>query len=784
MRRLVPIVAAALCAAAPASAPAKVISAEAILPPGQSGHVAPTGITTGQGSPHLYDQTAGFINFDWRPFGFNQPGESQEPKPGVKIVRDALGVPSVNAANRDDAWWGVGYAVAQDRLFQLELFRRATTGRLADLLGRDYLDDDLIARRDYYTRTELEGFLNAVPPELATQAKAYRDGVNAWIAEVKADPRKGPGEAIALGVDFKPFELWEQAAIGVFLARTVPSGDGNELNNLAMLRAAGRKSLDALAPIRQKRETYTIPATEAKFPSQPGRKTKHERDAFKRSLKASEKWDLPKPPSAAAARAASRNFFRSPIGGSSMFVGVDPKTKHTFLFNGPQLGYSVPELFVEWEMHYPGFQVRGVGAVGVPVMGIGHNGDVAWGFTSGLTDEDDLYAEELVGDEKSETYRFRGQERKMECRDEVFTFNKPAINVVTGGESPDSGSVTERICRTVHGPVQVRAGRTAYARKYAIWNREIESIVGLQQLSEADDLQQVDSAMNKVTWNENLMAIDSKGQIGYWHPGLHQLRPWRYDERLPYPGTGEAEWRGLRDLTKTPRVLNPKQGWLANWNNLPADGWTTGDAESQERLSAQFHRNQFLLRNVRVWAQNPSFAGMQDLIKHVGTTAQQRPLASARIRKALKGATGEGKAVLDALSVWDGSYHRTDANGTVDPGVAIWEQLKDDLEDIALAKLSPNRAAMNPMASNTGSSHAFDISNGEAYAVRTLPPAEWQKAAAATNAALAKKFGTAEVGKWREPRRMYEWEIQGVGSPPPLPFFDRGTWEQFLEYGP
>ena len=783
MRRWVTLAAAALLAA-PTTASAGVVNAEAILPPGQSGHVAATGITSGAGSPHLYDQVQGFIDFDWRPFGFNQPGETTEPRPGVKITRDAVGVPAVTAPSREEAWWGVGYAVAQDRLFQIELFRRATTGRLAELLGRDYLDDDIIARRDYYTRPELEAMLAAESPELQSTARAYRDGINAWIEEVRADPRKAPGEALAVGVNFTPMEAWEQAAIFVYLARTVPSGDGNELNNLKLLRGAGRKALYALVPHNQPRETYTVPPSEGRFPQQPGRTRKHLRTAFTRSLKASEKWDIPEPPStAASARASSRNFFRSPIGGSYMFAAVHPKTKHTVLFNGPQLGYSVPELFVESEIHYPGFDLRMVTGAGIPV-GIGHNGKVAWGFTSGLTDEDDLYAEELVGDERSETYRFKGAERKMECRDEVIHFNKPLINVVTGGESPESGTHTERVCRTVHGPVQERAGRTAYARRYAIWGREIETARGLQMLMEADDIQDVDKAMSDVTWNENLMAIDSKGQIGYWHPGLHPLRPFRYDDRLPYPGTGEAEWRGLRDLRRTPRVVNPKQRWLANWNNLPAKGWGNADAESQERLSGQFHRGQLLQRAVRVWAKKPTFAGAQDVVRYVGTHAQQRPLASARIRKARRGAKGEAKAVLDALWTWQGSYHRTDSNGTVDPGVAIWEQLKDDLEDIALAKLSPNREAMNPMASNPGRSHAFDISNGEAYAVRTLKPADWRRAAVETHAELAKKFGTADASKWREPRRMYEWEIQGVGAPPPLPFFDRGTWEQFLEYGP
>src|SRR3712207_3136784 len=96
MRRWLTILSAALLAA-PASASGAVVNAESILPPGQSGHVNTTGVTSGTGSPHLYDQTAGFINFDWRLFGFNQPGETTEPRPGVKITRDAVGVPRVDA---------------------------------------------------------------------------------------------------------------------------------------------------------------------------------------------------------------------------------------------------------------------------------------------------------------------------------------------------------------------------------------------------------------------------------------------------------------------------------------------------------------------------------------------------------------------------------------------------------------------------------------------------------------------------------------------------------------
>src|SRR5688572_31008751 len=112
-----------------------------------------------------------------------------------------------------------------------------------------------------------------------------------------------------------------------------------------------------------------------------------------------------------------------------------------FVFNGPQLGYSIPELFVELEVHAPGYDVRGVTAAGVPLVAIGHNGEVAWGYTSGLSDEDDLYAEELVGPEQ---YRFDGETREMECRDESFTYRSPPTDLLSITDVLGSGE-TEKL---------------------------------------------------------------------------------------------------------------------------------------------------------------------------------------------------------------------------------------------------------------------------------------------------------------------------------------------------
>jgi len=768
----------------PVTADAKVVRAEGVLPPGQSGFVSLPGLAQGTGSPHLYDQNSMYIDFKRKPllFQIDIAAPVESPREGVTIVRDAHGVPAVRAGSENDAWFGAGYAIAQDRLFQLEAFRHATKGRLAELIGQGGLEDDLIARRDYYTATERQGFFDRLEPRLQARLLSYRDGINAWIDHVRLNPADLPGEYAAVGKIPTPWTTDDSIAVGIFLARTVPSGDGNELANLRTVQESGLPALQKVLPLRTTGRRPTIPQGEGGFPMGRVRSVKEERAALKRSLAFAD--TLPKPsPVAVAAPARKAGLLPGRIGrtgGSSMFA-VRRKDGHAFLFNGPQLGFSTPELFVEVEVHWPGQDIRGVTAPGVPVIGIGHNGTVAWGFTSGLSDEDDLYAERLVPG-KPETYLFKGQERQMDCRDETFLYNSgPAA--LLGGEVPELGSKTERVCRTVHGPVQHREGDVAYARRYAIWMRDIETIDGIVALNEARSIKDVDAAMNKVTWNENVMAIDSAGNIGYWHPGLFQLRPKGYDDRLPYPGTGEAEWPGLLDRRKTPTVINPKQGWLANWNNVPSQDWTNGDGESPERLSGAFHRASFLMDLVRRLRRAPSFGSAEATIRREGSTAQQRPLAITRrrLRAAAKDATGEAKAVLDTILAWDGDYVKVDAARTVHPGVATWLAFKKAAAAIALGRLGEGAKRWD---GSPGSSHEFDISPGAAYALRTLKPGDLRAAAAAAHAKLAEQFGGADPASWRSPRKLYDVGAQGAGQAPELPFFDRGTWEQVVETAP
>jgi hypothetical protein len=169
------------------------------------------------------------------------------------------------------------------------------------------------------------------------------------------------------------------------------------------------------------------------------------------------------------------------------------------------------------------------------------------------------------------------------------------------------------------------------------------------------------------------------------------------------------------------------------------------------------------------------------MIHQEGTIAEQRPLATAKLRQALRGASGPAATVLRVILAWDGSYNETDSSATVDPGVAAWQELKDQLQNLALAPLG--KAGQLIGGGEPNDEHVFDVDLGQAYALRTLAPGAWRSAAAATFSALAAHFKSSDPSKWRAPRTMFNQSVLGAEQPPPMPFFDRGTFEQVVELG-
>ena len=425
-----------------------------------------------------------------------------------------------------------------------------------------------------------------------------------------------------------------------------------------------------------------------------------------------------------------------------------PRAQTTFLFNGPQLGFSIPELFVEFELHSPVQNMRGVSAAGVPVVGIGHNGRMAWGFTSGLSDEDDLYAEQLTG---PETYTFRGPQRQMGCRDERFDYRSPHGPARPLGDgsrraawpAPVRAHLPHR-SRPCPGAGQGR-GLRAPVRDLGPRAGDARRAVGAQRRAEGAP---ADRALG-VTWNENVIAADDRGNIGDRHPGLHPLRPRNSDKRLPYPGTGEAEWRGLLSPRKTPQVINPRQGYVISGKRA------LGGLDRRRRSGARALTGRSTAPACCGGWCHGSPPSPPTRPRRRSTAAAVRPPSSApfrQLRRARRDRRGKSRELLPTLTSGTAATPASTRRG-VDPGVAVWEE----------SRIRPSRSPSAHSrkgglggASLRAARHLAQVRHLQRRGVCAAHPRPRGLRPAAAPTTRWRPASAPQPGHWREPRRMYD----------------------------
>ena len=329
---------------------------------------------------------------------FNQPGDRGAPRAGVRDRARRLRRARRHAARPSATlWWGAGYAVAQDRLFELELFRRATTGRLAEILGKGYLDDDLVARRDYYTPAELDAHARrSCPPTLQRALPGLpRRRQRVDRPRAREPGRRCPASSSRSAIAARGLDACAtRCAVGVYLARTVPTRRRRRAGEpRARCAARGGGRFDKLAAAAHARASVTtIPPSRGRVPVAAGPHAQATRRAALRALAALRRRALPLPAEGRRGRgrgAASRgrSADRVGLGRPGRLVHVRGRAAadgHAFLFNGPQLGFAAPERFVELELHAPGHRpARRDRAGRAGRSASATTSHVAWGFTSG-----------------------------------------------------------------------------------------------------------------------------------------------------------------------------------------------------------------------------------------------------------------------------------------------------------------------------------------------------------------------------------------------------------------
>ncbi len=871
---LLVVLAAPARAADPDVPPAARLTARSSLPPGESGFypvaAQAQGKATGDYGPHTDDQRESYWAFQTKPAPFSgsagEVGGGQTPAPGVRIHRDAAGVPSVYGDTGREVWFGAGYAAATDRLFELDGVRRTAEGRLAELTGPASVPSDLATRTIGYTDAEYAGMLAGLSQQGRDAIEGYAAGVQARILQVRADPTQLPAEYAVLQTLPADWTTQDTLASGTYITRFVATQGGNEFANVRTLRTLeqtygtvdGRRAFQDLFSDEDPLATTTIDATVSNLPAADRTPAAREAD-FQRAADAADalplelatgpgtgaaaapsplgslpSWlpaslpaspsdtpldtaagaaGLPAPVAAGLRQAADalRAWSAHLHGGSFGFAISGRRTRdgHALLQSSPQLDYSYPGLLWELEVHGGGYDARGVSVPGIPTVGIGWTPSTAWALTTGYSKTIDSYVETTRPNPTAggpPQWLHGGVWADESCRTEAIAYRNSVMGVPVG---PAANTASYQVCRTGHGPVLATTADGSRARsvQYAQWLHDVDTVDGILTWDRATTLADIEAGVKKVAWNENIVAADADGHIGYWHPGRYPRRAPGLDQRFPTPGTGGSDSSGLLSYEEMPHVVDPPAGFVANWNTKPAHGWVDGDLSGTTTRPAG-PANRLRVITSRLAARTDfTPADLPVLDTTIGSAdmraAAYRPVLA--LAGAATGVTGDQRSALELLAGWDGRAYAPGAPGgsspTGTPAAAVTDGPAATLFAAFVARVRTQvygglpADVLTRLSTLPAESHQYDVVPVDNLVLRALTPStsgirssrDWAGGRstpavvlAALDQALADVRGAygADPATWRRAHAISHLDsLTGVVGPSAvMPFEDRGSW--------
>lgn len=622
------------------------------------------------------------------------PGEVEstiEPKPGVVIERDkAYGIPHIYGETRADTMFGAGYAGAQDRLFLMDVLRHTGRAELASFLGGSNAAADA-SQWGFapYTEADLEKQLAQMPREYGQAGQqavedvdSYVEGINAYIAAANADPKDlKPAEYTLLGKSMEPWKPTDVIAIASLIGGIFGRGGGNELNSALTMesfvkrlgKVAGRK---AWLGFRSKNDPEAPTTISQRFPYET-------RSAFaKRGLALPEPGSVRETPTATASSAspsprgsvgAELDHLIREGGHASNWELVSAKHSadgHPIAVMGPQVGYYIPQILMEEDLHGPGIDARGASFAGVNLyVELGHGRDYAWSATTATSDNVDTFAEVLCKD--AFHYLYRGKCLPMEKLEKTESWTPNAV------DSTPAGSQTLLAYRTVHGIVfargRVGGKKVAFVHQRSTYFHEADSVVGFAQLNEPGVVTGpagFKKAVSHINFLFNWAYVDAE-HIAYALSGAMPQRARGTSPDFPILGTGQYDWKGFKPSTqsaeylpfsKHPQAVDPE--FLVSWNNKQAPGWAAADDKYDY---GPVFRSQMIADRVRADIKGKKKATIAQLVQAMEEPASE-DLVGYKLLPIILKAVGKPKSprlrkALATLRTWhQHGAHRRDLN--------------------------------------------------------------------------------------------------------------------------
>ena len=557
----------------------------------------------------------------------------------VRVQRDRWGVAHIYAQNEHDLFFAQGFVVAQDRLFQMELWKRSGQGRLAEILGPSAVQRDVNARLLRY-RGDMDAEYKSYAPDTKEILEAFIAGINAYIEEIQKPSGIGlPIEFQLAG--FKP-EAWKPEDCLNRLAAYSMTGNGpSELLHAQLVALLGAEKASELFEFD--------PAV--KLDPAPGIDFTGLSPKLLENLVGS---DVP------------LHFPETPVQGSNNWTvsGSLTASGKPLLANDPHRVIAEPSLRYIVHLVAPGWNVLGAGEPGLPGVAAGHNEKIAWGFTIFGLDQQDLYLAQLNPADQDEYMTEHGWER-VEVKTETIR--------VRGG-----APVTVKLKFTRHGPVLWQDAKRALTLHWVGAEPGTAGYLGSLSLDRAENWQEFEQAMAR--WkvpSENIVYADRDGNIGEHSTGLAPLRK-NWTGLLPVPENGDYEWSGFVPSGELPHSYNPVSGFVASANHkmIPENyGYAVGFSwASPER----FLRISEVLSAAAKSAHKLRLEDMEDLQNDV-VSLPARELQGLLKRAAGSSPSSAAKVLLD----WDCAIAADSAAAT------LYEFWVAELREAVTKKLVP-----------------------------------------------------------------------------------------------
>ena len=527
----------------------------------------------------------------------------------VEIERDEWGIPHIRAASDEDLFLGFGYAMAQDRLFQLDYLRRKASGRLSEVLGPDGLELDTIARTIGIRRIA-EAEWEQTPEETRGFVSRFSEGVNAVIEESRD---RLPIEFDLL--DYAP-EPWTP--------------------------------IDCLAIVTEFRYYLTV-----RFPvivaPEIGRRVLGDGPLFDAFLQgeADEESILP-----AGSYPAGRSGAASMGGtvgdpqegeGSNNWVisGKRTTTGKPLLASDPHIAFAAVSCWYEVHLQGGSFDVMGMAYAGMPTVLFGANRKVAWGVTNNICSQRDLYLEKIDPDHPGCFLYDEAWEPASETVEEIKVLGAETTSKTI--RSSRNGPIVNEILPPLArdwGPISLKWVGSSYCG-------QLTALLGMNRANSCGEFRESTKGWAVPTWS--LVFADSAGHIGYQSTGRIPLRKlWR--RGLLEGWNPEHQWDGFVPRAGMPRWADPERGWIATANNRPAPD---DFPYSLSSTSSSGHR----CRRIRQMIEERGKLSREDLV------AMQQDVCSLRAlecRPALVAALARStdlrvREALGHIEAWDGN---------------------------------------------------------------------------------------------------------------------------------